>query len=236
MIMTCILFVGLKSGELDDSSEESNLEKPTALCMAAIISRKEISNDELSPTDGFEMTEAFGIKFKKKTKDEDYEFPMQIPYIAKMQDKDKSIMKELMKSDHKYKLTKIECTSVLTVNCNIFILMAVRNPVIDWYHQYLCHPGATRTEATIQNTMTWPGLTWNILSHCKTCKLCQFNKKTRKQYGKIPVKMAEVTPWEIVQVDLIGPWKVKTSVVNTLRCFTAIDPAGLWQNQRILIV
>jgi hypothetical protein len=52
------------------------------------------------------MTEAFDIKYKKKTKDEDYEFPMQIPYIAKMQDKDKLLMKELMKSDHKYKLTK----------------------------------------------------------------------------------------------------------------------------------
>jgi hypothetical protein len=38
--------------------------------------------------------------------------------------------------------------------------------------------------------------------------------------------MAEATPWEIVQVDLIGPWKVKTpSGVNTLRCFTAIDQA-----------
>jgi hypothetical protein len=77
--------------------------------------------------------------------------------------------------------------------------------------------------------MTWPGLTWNVQSHCKTCKLCQFNKKTRKQYGKLPVKMAEATPWEIVQVDLIAPWKVATpSGVNTLRCFTAIDPATSW--------
>jgi hypothetical protein len=29
------------------------------------------------------MAEAFGIKSKKKTKDEDYKFPMQIPYIEK---------------------------------------------------------------------------------------------------------------------------------------------------------
>jgi hypothetical protein len=79
--------------ELDDSTKESNSEKPTAQCMAAIISRTEIIYDELSPTDGFEMAEAFGIKSKKKTKDEDYEFPMQIPYIAKIQDKDKSLMK-----------------------------------------------------------------------------------------------------------------------------------------------
>jgi hypothetical protein len=48
--------------ELDDSSEESKLEKPTAQCMAAMISRTEIMNDEISPTDGFEMAESFGIK------------------------------------------------------------------------------------------------------------------------------------------------------------------------------
>jgi hypothetical protein len=117
--------------------------------MSAIISRTEIINDELSPTDDLEMAEAFGIKSKKKTKDEEYEFPMQIPYIAKMQNKDKLLMKELTKSDHKYELTKIERTAVLTLNGNIFIPTVIRSPVIDWYHQYLCHPGATRTEATI---------------------------------------------------------------------------------------
>jgi hypothetical protein len=178
--------------------------------MAAIISRTKIINQELSANDGFEMAEAFGEKSKKKTKDEEYEFPMQIPYIAKMQNKVKSLMKELQKRDHKYELTKIERTAVLTLSGKIFIPTVIRNPVIDWYHQYLCHPGATRTEATIRDTMTWPGLTRNVQTHCKTCKLCQFNKKTRKQYGKLPVKTAEATPWEIVQVDLIGPWKVKT--------------------------
>jgi hypothetical protein len=62
------------------------------------------------------MAEAFGIQFKNKTKDEDYEFPMQIPYIAKIQDTYKSLMKELMKIDHKYELTKIERNSVLTLD------------------------------------------------------------------------------------------------------------------------
>jgi hypothetical protein len=77
--------------------------------------------------------------------------------------------------------------------------------------------------------MMWPGLTRNIKSHCKTCKLCQFNKNKIKQYGKIPVKMAEAMPWEIVQIDLIGPWKVKIpSGVRTLKCFTAKDPATSW--------
>jgi hypothetical protein len=70
-----------------------NLEKTTALCMAATTSRTEIISDELSPTDGFEMAKAFGIKSEKKTKDENYKLPMQIPYITKMQNKDKSLMK-----------------------------------------------------------------------------------------------------------------------------------------------
>jgi hypothetical protein len=82
--------------------------------------KKKIMNDKLSPSDGFEMDESFGIKSKNKTKDEDYEFPMQIPYIAKMQDKDKSLKKELMKINNTYELTKIERTLVLTIEGNIF--------------------------------------------------------------------------------------------------------------------
>jgi hypothetical protein len=79
---------------------------------------------------------------------------MQIPYIAKMQDKDKLLIKELMKNDHKYELTKIERTAVFTLNGKIFIPTTVRNSGIGWYHQYLCHLGATRTEATLRGTMT----------------------------------------------------------------------------------
>jgi hypothetical protein len=152
-----LIYDALSRLDLDDSSEESKSEKPTALCMAAIILRTENINDELSPTDGFEMAEAFGIKSKKKTKDEDYKFPMKIPIIAKIQDKDKSLIKESMRSNHKYELIKKERTAVLTLNGKIFIPTAIRNSVIGWYHQYLCHSGATRTEATIRGTMKWLG-------------------------------------------------------------------------------
>jgi hypothetical protein len=44
-------------------------------------------------------------------------------------------MKKLTESDHKYKLTKIERTAVLTLNGKIFIPTVIRNPVINWYHQ-----------------------------------------------------------------------------------------------------
>jgi hypothetical protein len=130
---------------MKDSSDESILDKPTHQCMEAIISRTKNINDKLSPSDGFEMAESFGNKSKKKTKDEDHEFPMQISYIAKMQDKDKSLKKELSKSDHKYELTKIERSLVLTIKCNIFIPTAIstksdrlvsRIPLSSGYYAY----------------------------------------------------------------------------------------------------
>jgi hypothetical protein len=34
--------------------------------------------------------------------------------------------------------------------------------VLSWYHVYLLHPGHTRTETIIRNTMTWPGITQDI--------------------------------------------------------------------------
>jgi hypothetical protein len=33
---------------------------------------------------------------------------------------------------------------------------------LSWYHEYLLHPGLTRTEKPIRNTMTWPGLTQDV--------------------------------------------------------------------------
>jgi hypothetical protein len=45
----------------------------------------------------------------------------------------------------------------------------------------------------------------------------------------VSIKEAESTPWQIVQVDLVGPWTVKTpSGINKLRSFTGIDPATSW--------
>jgi hypothetical protein len=70
--------------ELDDSSEESKLEKPTtAQCKAAIISRSDIIDDKLSATDGFEMIESFGINLRRKTKMRTSNFLCNFPKLQK---------------------------------------------------------------------------------------------------------------------------------------------------------
>jgi hypothetical protein len=92
-------------------------------------------------------------------------FQCKFPTLQRCKIKKKTLKKELMKSDNKYELTKIERTLVLTIGGKIFIPTAILQKVIAWYHKYLCHPGTTRTEAAIQGTMLWPGLTRNVQTY-----------------------------------------------------------------------
>ena len=154
---------------------------------------------------------------------------MELPYIAEMQHKDKTLMKQVMKDNSKYEESRIEKTDVFTYQGKIYVPPSLRPQVIAWYHQYLCHPGVNRTELSIRQTMYWPGLTEDVKKHVKTCLPCQKCKKTRKPYAHLPVKRAKIEPWKLVQVDLVGPWTVSTpSGKKQLLAFTAIDPATVW--------
>ncbi len=64
---------------------------------------------------------------------------------------------------------------------------------------------------------------------CKTCCTCQLFKKQRKKYGHLPPKEAEELQWSGVNVDLIGPYIVRTpKSTHTLRVLTMIDPVTGW--------
>ena len=111
----------------------------------------------------------------------------------------------------------------------IYVPKSLRERVVDWYHKFLVHPGRTRMEATIRQSFTWPGLTPQVEKHCKTCHECQLFKKQRKKYGHLPPKVAETQPSSRVNVDLIGPYQVKTPTKTyELRAMTMIDPATSW--------
>ena len=85
-------------------------------------------------------------------------------------------------------------------------------------------------EATLRQLFTWPGLRNDVQKYVKTCHLCQLNKKVRPSYGKLPAKEAEESePWDRVNIDMIGPFTVKTPTRKLkLRAITMIDPATGW--------
>jgi hypothetical protein len=54
--------------------------------------------------------------------------------------------------------------------------------------------------------------------------------KNMQKYGKLPAKLATITSWEAVCVNLIGPYKLrgKDGTEINFICLTMIDPASSW--------
>ena len=110
---------------------------------------------------------------------------------------------------------------------------------VQWYHESLCHPGESRTEQIIRQHFTWKNLKGEVEKACKTCQICQLTKKKSIKYGKLPPKVAEAEPWDILCVDMIGPYKIQHATKKTkeeepkpvelsLWAVTMIDPATGW--------
>ena len=111
----------------------------------------------------------------------------------------------------------------------IYIPEVLRERIMEWYHIQLVHPGSTRMISTIQASMYWHGMKKDVEQYVKTCDVCQRCKKQKKKYGHLPPKKAETIPWKRVNVDLIGPYTIKTKrKTYQLQCMTMIDPVTNW--------
>ena len=155
-------------------------------------------------------------------------FPMSPKEIKSHQRKDARLMKSL--EEHKeYQLKKVEGQRLVTYKSKIYIPDSLKNRVMDWYHTYLVHPGSTRMLNSIQTLMHWHGMRKDVDKFVTTCDVCQRCKKQKKKYGHLPPKQAETTPWKRVNVDLIGPYSIKTKTKKySLSCMTMIDPVTSW--------
>ena len=67
---------------------------------------------------------------------------------------------------------------------------------------------------------------------CSLCKICQHTKKKSIKYGKLPAKEPEVTLWETLSLDLIGPYTIQSTKDKSkkfkLHVVTMIDPSTGW--------
>ena len=109
-------------------------------------------------------------------------FPMVYENVRKEQQleisKNTKMRLELRKNDEfTYKV--IERHELIMKNKKNYVPKILRQPVLDWYHHFLCHPGTTILAATIGQTMAWIGLVQDAKVHVKTCTICQKSKKAR---------------------------------------------------------
>ena len=70
----------------------------------------------------------------------------------------------------------------------IVIPPSLQQKVMEWYHHFLLHPGATKMANTIKQKLWWHGMDTAIQRHVAACETCRRFKKSRTKYGKLPVK------------------------------------------------
>ena len=176
---------------------------------------------------------ATSFVYASRSDDEEI-FPLTIMEIADCQRSDKTLKGFFKPGGEKllkhYSLRVVEDVEVLCEGDKIVIPAKLQTRAIQWYHHWLQHPGHTRLEETLRAVMTWPGMRDQVRKYVKHCKSCQFNKRTKLQYGHVPPKQVVTTPWEVLCVDLIGPYtlKGKDGSVLDFMCLTMIDPATSW--------
>ena len=178
--------------------------------------------------DEVQLAERFDMNIKDdETKEIIY--PLSTGTIAEYQRKDKTLLSHL-KNHPEYFTKAIDGTEVILFHKKIYIPKPLRKQVVQWYHNMLQHPGIARTERTIRQHLTWPGLSEDVASFVKRCHKCQLCKNPRKKYGHLPAKEFTDNPWDTLCVDMIGPYSITTKDDKelTLHAMTMCDPATGW--------
>ena len=157
--------------------------------------------------------------------------PITTKLIQRHQASDDYLQQQLQTQSQAYSVKSLRGGDMFCYNNKIYVPQSLRKHIVEWYHTVLCHAGETRTEETIKQHMTWPGLREDVRKVIKTCDQCQRLKKSQKKYGHVPPKEAEVNPWEILQVDLVGPYTIRRKGKKKplhLHAVTMTDPATGW--------
>ena len=83
--------------------------------------------------------------------------------------------------------------------------------ILEWYHDALKNPGARRLEESVRANFTCPGIDNLCKEITGTCETYSEMKPTNVvKDGKLPLRDDKVIkPWELLSVDLCGPWKVQ---------------------------
>lgn len=175
---------------------------------------------------------------------DDIGFPLALSIVQREQQKElansKTILaKALQDKKSGYHTRNIEDVDVICYAGKIYVPEALRGRTLEWYHHFLEHPGGSRLGNTIGTIAYWHGLKYQAKQVSKLCITCQSFKKRRTKYGQVPAKVVtDVTPWNTVHIDLIGPYtkaikqeqsdgSVKLTKVQ-LTLMTFLDPNTGW--------
>ncbi len=161
-------------------------------------------------------------------------YPLTTTEIAEAQCKDRELKVYYKKNARMPKENMcfqfIENTRVLCKKGKLMIPASLRHRAVAWYHHYLQHPGHSRLKETMRSMMYWKDMRNTVRRYVKSCRSCQVNKRHSLKYGHVPPKLVITTPWEVLCVNLVGPYTLKGKDGSSIdfMCLTMINPATSW--------
>ena len=86
-------------------------------------------------------------------------FPVQFKLLQAEQQKDRKLIEKAKTSKANYKVKDFhgggKQRKLICLKDKIVVPTSLQGRIVEWYHERLCHPGLTRTEATIRQHFTW---------------------------------------------------------------------------------
>ncbi len=183
-------------------------------------------------------------EMEKLVLEDDGAFPLDLSLVRRTQQKEinknnSELQKLLNINTSGYQLSTFEGIELVTYDNKIYVPKELRKRAMEWYHFFLCHPGADRLYNTMKEVCYWKGMAAQITRFNTTCDVCQKLKSRKRKYGHLPPKnVGELKPWKTVHVDLIGPYSLTAKELQpdgssirkefSLTCMTFIDPVTGW--------
>ena len=136
-------------------------------------------------------------------------------------------------------MQELDGINTICYDSKIYVPQILHRSVIDWYHFYINHPGGSRLAKTIREICYWKILVAQAELFAKMWKTCQQFKKRKTIYVHLkPKNIAELKPWDTVNVDLRVPYDKSIiqqqpggTVIQknaSLTCMKMIEPATGW--------
>ena len=69
-----------------------------------------------------------------------------------------------------------------------------------------------------------------VRHYVDNCQVCKKTKISSKRYGHLPKSDLNCDPWEIIQIDLFGPWTFQdvNQAAHQIQGVSIIDVATRW--------
>jgi len=158
-------------------------------------------------------------------------FLLDYGYIAAAQQHDTNLSSKLDDDPNHYNYFTVALQLCVIAHINkpgdnpkICIPDALLDKFIQFYHLALAHAGITRVTRMVLQYFWHQDLRRRTEKLIQSCEVCQKNKLPGKGYGQLPSRQAQLTPWQEVAVDLIGPWEMEMhGYTLSFRALTIID-------------